>query len=234
MIRRKQDRRRAPDRLRFRVAEDPCGPAVPTADDARPRIADNGIVGGLYDRRQSTLRRFGAQRLVGNAQFDFGALVFGDFLFQGGIGGAQRSRARQAQCGRNQFHQQNRGRNRGQRRERLEAAAQPVKWAPDDHDFHQVRQAAGHNENRETDEHPVEFKITAAPDKVEQREWNGEVGQSDQEVGCDMQPEDPRLPEVAHAVRHESVAGEYLHCAKQSNWVSTIDGSRGGKLGQPI
>jgi hypothetical protein len=45
-----------PDRLVGRVAEQPLGGGVPRQDHALERLADDGVVGRLDDRRQVSLR----------------------------------------------------------------------------------------------------------------------------------------------------------------------------------
>ncbi len=64
------------------------------------------------------------------------------------------------------------------------------------------------DEHGEADKHPVELQIAPLPDEIQQRERNREVRQGDERVRQDVQGQDPRLPEVAHPMGHETVRGE--------------------------
>ena len=59
-IRRNDQRDVAPDSLRRRVAEHPLGGVIPALDGPIQRLADDGVVGRLHDRRQLA----GVQKLV--------------------------------------------------------------------------------------------------------------------------------------------------------------------------
>ena len=56
-VRREQHQHRLPDSLGRRVAEDALRAGIPARDDPVECLADDGVVGGRHDRRQSRLRR---------------------------------------------------------------------------------------------------------------------------------------------------------------------------------
>src|SRR6185312_4311149 len=70
--------------------------------------------------------------------------------------------------------------------------------------------AARNDENSEAHENPVELQVFAPAHEIQQREWNREVSEGDQRVGQDVQRQDVRTPEVAHAVGHEAIGGEQV------------------------
>jgi len=126
---------------------------------------------------------------------------------------AQRRWARELQRGGHKPDQENGGGDGGEGRHCFDSAAQPIDGMPDHPDFHQVRGAAGDDENSETDEHPVECEVASLAHKIQQRERNGKIRERDQQIGSDMQREHIGLPQVAHAVRHESVGRGQSICA---------------------
>src|SRR5205823_1757893 len=59
-LRRQDERDRLAERLRLAVAEEPLGALIPGADHAVERAADDGVAGGLDDRREARLYLLGA------------------------------------------------------------------------------------------------------------------------------------------------------------------------------
>jgi hypothetical protein len=151
------------------------------------------------------------QLLVQLAYGGFRALALCDFLLQFRVRDSQGRGARKLQGLRNDLHQKNRGWDRRQRGQRLDAAGQPIGWMPNHPDLHQVRPAAGHNEDCDADEHPVELQIFALVNEISERERDGKVSQCDQRVGDDVEPEHSRLPQIAQrlclfAIRRNKIA----------------------------
>jgi hypothetical protein len=68
-----------------------------------------------------------------------------------------------------------------------------------------MRHAAGDNKNAEANEHPIEGQITPLTNKINEREWNDEVRSRDQKIRDQVQPHQARVPQVAMAMRHETV-----------------------------
>ena len=52
------------DRLGRGIAEQSLGPAIPGGDDPVQRLADDGVVGGVHDRRQAAARLFRAEAVA--------------------------------------------------------------------------------------------------------------------------------------------------------------------------
>jgi hypothetical protein len=75
--------------------------------------------------------------------------------------------------------------------------------------LHQVGGPATQDKKSEQPEHPPEGKIAAAAGKIEQTERNAVVAERNQTVRDDMQPYDPRIPQVTKPVRHEP-GSEYV------------------------
>ena len=61
--------------------------------------------------------------------------------------------------------------------------------------------AAGHDEKGEGPEHPAEFHIAPLGDENRERDGNGKIGEGDQSVGADMEPDQTRVPKQADAMR---------------------------------
>src|SRR5579872_6082768 len=79
---------------------------------------------------------------------------------------------------------------------------------PDGPHLHQVRGPAGNDEDRETDEHPIELQVGTLADEIQECERDREVGQCDQRIRDNVESENAGLPQIAHAMRHETVCGE--------------------------
>ena len=76
---------------------------------------------------------------------------------------------------------------------------------PDVPYLHQMGGAAGNDEHGKIKKNPTKMEIFASLDEVEQGNRNRIVGQGDEAVGNNVQPNDDRVPLVAHSMRHESV-----------------------------
>jgi hypothetical protein len=68
-----------------------------------------------------------------------------------------------------------------------------------------MRHAAGDNKNAEANEHPIEGQITPLTNKINKGKWNDEVRSRDQKIRDQMQPHQAGIPQVAVAMRHETV-----------------------------
>ena len=69
-----------------------------------------------------------------------------------------------------------------------------------------MSRAAGDDEDGETEVDRAKLEVGPTADKVDQGDRDRVVGEGDQGVGDDVEPDDAGLPHVAHAVRHEAVA----------------------------
>src|SRR5712671_7736654 len=81
---------------------------------------------------------------------------------------------------------------------------------PNHPDFHQMRRAAGHDEDREAEKHPMELEVLAPTYEIDERERDRKVRQCDQRIGHDMQAQHTGLPQVTHPVRHEVALSQEL------------------------
>src|SRR5947207_15827492 len=70
---------------------------------------------------------------------------------------------------------------------------------------HQVRHSADDNKNAEADEHRVEGEGTTLRNKINKRKRDDEVSGRDQKIRDQMQPHQAGIPQVAVAMRHETV-----------------------------
>ena len=76
---------------------------------------------------------------------------------------------------------------------------------PDVPYFHQMGGAAGDDEHGKTQKYPARMQVPAFVDEAEQSDRNRIVGQGDQAVRHDVQPNYDRIPLVTHSMRHEPV-----------------------------
>jgi hypothetical protein len=79
---------------------------------------------------------------------------------------------------------------------------------PDIHDFHDVRGSTRDDEHGETDKHPIENEVFSLADKIDQRDGDGIIGEGDEAVRDNMKPDDPVVPFITHAMRHEFAGGK--------------------------
>ena len=64
------------------------------------------------------------------------------------------------------------------------------------------------DEHGKTKKDPIKLKISAFMDKVNQRDRDRKVDEGNEAVRDDVQPNDDRIPLVAHSMRHESIGGK--------------------------
>ena len=76
---------------------------------------------------------------------------------------------------------------------------------PDVPYLHQMSGAARDDEHGKTKKNPTKLEVFAFTDEVEQGNRNRIVGEGDETVRNDVQPNDDRVPLIAHSMRHESV-----------------------------
>src|SRR5262249_17937415 len=81
-------------------------------------------------------------------------------------------------------------------------------------DFEVVPGAAGDDEERETQEHPVEGNVAPAACEDEEGEGDRRVGKRDETVGDGVEPDETRRPEVTMSVGHEARGEEVLEEAR--------------------
>jgi hypothetical protein len=128
---------------------------------------------------------------------------------------AKLRRARQRQRLGHQPHEEDGGRDRRRRRDRLDDAGEPIRAVPQRPELHQVRRPATQDEDAEHQEHPLERKVRALADEVHERERDQIVRHRDDGVRDRMEPDDLRIPEktdtVRHEVRREEVCPEFGH-----------------------
>ena len=65
--------------------------------------------------------------------------------------------------------------------------------------------ATRNNEDAKKNEHPVKWEISTSSNKVDQGKWNREISGCDKKIRDDVQLNQPRVPKIAMAVRHEAV-----------------------------
>ena len=92
---------------------------------------------------------------------------------------------------------------------------------PERPDLEVVPGAAGDDEQREAEEHPVEWNVAPAAGEDEERERDRRVREGDETVGDGVEPDEAGRPEVAMSVRHEARGEEVLEEARPRH-VSTL------------
>ena len=141
-------------------------------------------------------------------ELDVAALVH--FLIEGGVGFDPIAQIRKVDRLWSDANKQNCGGNGGGGGDRLDDSGEPVVAVPEIPDFHQMRRATGNDEKAEQSEHPTEGDISALAYEPKKNDGNREVRERDQRIGYHVQIDQPRVPEVAHAVRHEALGAEKL------------------------
>jgi hypothetical protein len=144
-----------------------------------PRAGDQAVLGGLLRPRPP------------------GDLFFKLLIDQHQAGQRHRPRGK--------GHEHGRSKHRDGRGCALDYSRQHVVAMPDIPDFHQVGGAASQNERSEHPENRVERQFAVLTDEIHENDRNGVVRQRNQTIGNNMQPDQPRVPQVAVTVRHEIV-----------------------------
>ncbi|WP_172842752.1 hypothetical protein [Bradyrhizobium erythrophlei] len=111
-------------------------------------------------------------------------------------------RARKRQRQRHHLPDRDPGADREQRRDRFDAALDPIVWIPQGPDAHRVRRAAGKDEETRQYENAGECEIGALQYEINQGDRNRIIGKRDRRIRGHMERDQFRLPEKAHAVRH--------------------------------
>jgi hypothetical protein len=70
--------------------------------------------------------------------------------------------------------------------------------------------ATGQDKNAEKNKNETEGKIAALTDQPEERKRNGKIGERNQRVRDDVEPDQARIPQVTVAMGHEIAGTEYL------------------------
>ena len=70
-------------------------------------------------------------------------------------------------------------------------------------DFHEMGCATGYDEQSKTDKNPVKLQVFASAHKIDQGDRNGVIGNSDEAVRNDMQPDERPISHITGTMRHE-------------------------------
>jgi hypothetical protein len=81
---------------------------------------------------------------------------------------------------------------------------------PEIPDFQHMGAATGQDKNAEKNKNETKGEITALTDKPEERKRNGKIGERNQRVRDDVEPDQTRIPQVTVAMGHEIAGTEYL------------------------
>src|SRR3989441_5597800 len=84
---------------------------------------------------------------------------------------------------------------------RLQDSCEPIGPVPKVPDLHGMSGSAGHDEDAETQEHPIEWQVASFAHEMDQGNRNRHVGQRNQQVRDDVQPHQPGIPVVGVPVR---------------------------------
>ncbi|MFO0967505.1 MAG: hypothetical protein U0793_18255 [Gemmataceae bacterium] len=175
------------DNLVRGVLLDALGPAVP-GDDAPLRVEqDESVVLDPVDHDAETLfTRLEVAHLclelgVGAAQVRFRLGACGDFALQF----LRAAHGERLGNDRDQGNDRRPGDDRGQE---LDEPGETIRRPPEDERLHQVRRAAGEDEQDEKDENTPKRDVAAPHDKGGQHARNGDVSRPDAEVGQDVEP----------------------------------------------
>jgi len=76
--------------------------------------------------------------------------------------------------------------------------------------FQHVGAATSHDESAKKNKNETEGKIAPLTDKPEERKRNGKIGERNQRVRDDVEPDQARIPQVTVAMGHEIAGTEYL------------------------
>ncbi len=76
---------------------------------------------------------------------------------------------------------------------------------PDIYYLHDVGCPTSNDENGKADKNPIEDKIFSSIDKIDECYWDRKISERDETVGKNVEPNNPRVPFVAHAMRHKLV-----------------------------
>ncbi len=165
---------------------------------------------------QDPVGKAGQQVVVGQMlQARLGALADLDLAFEQPVHTLELGRTTQSERGRQDRNQRERGRQRDHRGRQLHQPLDPVIRVPDGPDVEEMGDAAGGDERAEHHEHPGERDLVAAlGDEEDQGRRDHEVGERDQAIRTDMQPDDLGQPEIAIAVRHEIGVDPTLQCGE--------------------
>jgi hypothetical protein len=102
---------------------------------------------------------------------------------------------------RQQRPERTRSENGGRSRDGFDDALDAVDRDPERVDRQQMRQAAGHDEDRECPVDPPKLEVAPLGDQNGQGDRNREIGGGDDGVGGDVEPDQLGLPQQADAVR---------------------------------
>ena len=139
---------------------------------------------------------------IGVAQGGFSALPLTDLCAKKLVCPLELRRARKRQRQRHHLPDRYPGADREQRRDRFDAAVDPIVWMPQGPDAHRVRRAAGKDEETRQYENAGECQIGALQYEINQGDRNRIIGKRDQRIRDHMERDQFRLPEKAHAMRH--------------------------------
>ena len=185
---RKKDRKALAHYLLGRVPLQPLRPMIPAQNPSfRIQHVDRIVLHAVHKSAKS---------LFLEAGLGLGYPFAIDLQFQFG-------NRRQPQDQRPHPEQHHRRRHGSYRRNPLHHPLQPVHRDPDRPHRQYMCRAAGRNEDHKQQRHLAKESLPAPSHQVEHQKGNGEIGNRDQHIRNDMQPEHTRLATQAIEVRHE-------------------------------